>query len=462
MIQLLQNIASYFIAEKLKPDPVTHLKAAVLVYLHLAMVAVLIVISFINNIIMFEGTAPSCLSIPIVGIILFLFKRTGNFSIAANFIAITWFFLLAPEVKDTGGVHSDNMIWLLLVPLFVMLFANVRLGLLWLLVLNVFYVYILIIGQAEPDMNKIIYSDNYYVMNYIVVSGFVFLLLKISESNRIKSINQLNEKNEESEEQQKSISEHADALKKIEEQLTKTNKELETFAYSASFDLKEPLRMVKMYTEFLKRSFKNQLQSNQLEYIGFITNGVTRMQNLLDDLLLYSRMGKNADDVKNVDMNERLDVVKHNLTVLIQETKAEVVCQELPHIKASETEMSQLFQNIIANAIKFRKQNELPKICVRVEETEKEYVFSIEDNGIGIKEEYQEQVFALFQKLHSSAVYEGSGIGLATCKKIVENMGGKMWLTSTENVGTTFFFTLPKYADSSKNNISEVNISVAA
>jgi light-regulated signal transduction histidine kinase (bacteriophytochrome) len=168
------------------------------------------------------------------------------------------------------------------------------------------------------------------------------------------------------------------------------------------------------------------------------------MQNLLDDLLKYSRLGKDAEDIKNIDLNERLLVVQNNLTVLIQETKAEIISDVLPHVNASMTEMSQLFQNIIANAIKFRKPHETPVIRVKAMENKNEYTISIQDNGIGIKKEYQEQVFTLFQRLHSRDAYEGSGIGLATCKKIIDNMGGRMWLTSTEGVGTTFYFTIPK------------------
>ena len=137
-------------------------------------------------------------------------------------------------------------------------------------------------------------------------------------------------------------------------------------------------------------------------------------------------------------------VVKNNLTVLIQETKTEIISDSLPHINASMTEMSQLFQNIIANAIKFRKTHEVPRIIVKTIENNSEYIISIEDNGIGIKKEYQERVFTLFQRLHSRDAYEGSGIGLATCKKIIDNMGGRMWLTSTEGLGTTFYFTIPK------------------
>ncbi len=440
----LKNIAIYFVADKLKSQPALYRKALVLVLIHWAMIGITVLMTIINQVILQERSDSTYLAIPIIGLMLLVFKKNGNFLVAGNLVAISWFLFLAPTIHITGGIHSDDMIWLMLGPLMVMLFSNRKLGFFWLIVLHLFYIGTLFYGKSHPEVNRIPYSDNYYIINYIVLSSFIFLLLKIIETSRIMTIKKLNEKNVLLEAQKQAILEQTEVLKAIEQRLVKSNQDLETFAYASSHDLKEPLRMVRMYTEFLRRSLGNQLNPNQLEFMNFVTDGVIRMQSLLDDLLQYSRLGKNTEDIKNIDLNERLLVVKNNLTVLIQETNAEIISDSLPHIHASMTEMSQLFQNIIANAIKFRKPNETPKIIVKATENKTDFTISIEDNGIGIKKEYQEQVFTLFQRLHSRAAYEGSGIGLATCKKIIDNMGGRMWLTSTEGVGTTFYLSIPK------------------
>lgn len=440
----LKKIAVFFVADKLKNHPVLYRKALVLVYIHWAMIGITALMTFINQFILQENINSTFLAIPIIAFMLLLFKKNGNFFLAGNLVAICWFLFLAPTIHMTGGVHSDDMIWLMLGPLMVLLFSNRKLGFFWLIVLQVFYVGTLFYSKSHPEINIISHSDNYYVINYIVISGFIFLLFKIMEASRIITIKKLNEKNEILEAQKKAILEQTEILKAIEQKLIKSNEDLESFAYASSHDLKEPLRMVRMYTEFLRRSLGNQLNPNQVEFMNFVTDGVIRMQNLLDDLLQYSRLGKNVEDIKDIDLNERLLIVKNNLTVLIQETNAEIISDELPHINASTTEMSQLFQNIIANGIKFRNPDVTPRITIRVEESDTEFIFSIQDNGIGIKKEYQEQVFMLFQRLHSRASYEGSGIGLATCKKIIDNMNGRMWLASTEGVGTTFYFTIPK------------------
>jgi light-regulated signal transduction histidine kinase (bacteriophytochrome) len=153
-------------------------------------------------------------------------------------------------------------------------------------------------------------------------------------------------------------------------------------------------------------------------------------------------------------MNQTILMVIYNLTVTIKETNTAIIASNLPTICASSTEMMQLFQNMIANAIKFRRADVAPEIMILHAENEKEHTITLKDNGIGIKEEYKEKVFNIFTKLHSTSQYEGSGIGLATCKKIVEEMGGRMWLTSTEGVGTTFYFTFPK--NNMKKKIEQV------
>jgi signal transduction histidine kinase len=341
----LKNIAIYFVADKLKSQPALYRKALVLVYIHWAMIGITVLMTLINDTILQERSDSTYLAVLIIGFMLLLFKKNGNFLVAGNLVAISWFLFLIPTLNITGGIHSDDMIWLMLGPLMVLLFSNRKLGFFWLIILHIFYITALYYGKSHPEINRIPYSDNYYIINYIVISGFIFLLFKIIETSRILTIRKLNEKNEILEAQKKAILEQTVILKAIEQKLIKSNEDLESFAYASSHDLKEPLRMVRMYTEFLRRSLGNQLNPNQIEFMNFVTDGVIRMQNLLDDLLQYSRLGKNTEDIKDIDLNERLLIVKNNLTVLIKENNAEIIWGKLPHINASMTEMSQLFQN---------------------------------------------------------------------------------------------------------------------
>jgi light-regulated signal transduction histidine kinase (bacteriophytochrome) len=276
----------------------------------------------------------------------------------------------------------------------------------------------------------------------------MFLNMIIFERNQVFVIRILRRKNEELKTQKKALAKNMAELKKVQQQLTESNQELQIFAFAASHDLKEPLRMITMYTQLTERSLKNALDEKTKSYISFVTDGVKRMQLLLDNLLSYSLLGKSRQDDIPIDLNEKLKKVMQNLTVAIQECDAKVVCCKLPAVTASPTEMTQLFQNIIANALKFRKSDTKPFIEVCSKEEEKEFVFSISDNGIGIKTEDQERVFLLFTRLNNREHYEGTGIGLATCKKILNKLNGRIWVTSTEGVGTTFHFSIPKTCQS--------------
>jgi light-regulated signal transduction histidine kinase (bacteriophytochrome) len=214
-----------------------------------------------------------------------------------------------------------------------------------------------------------------------------------------------------------------------------------------------------MYTQLMQKRINGQLDERTSEYMFFITDGVKRMQNLLDDLLKYSRLGRNTEDVSDVDLNNTLLMVVYNLTVVMKETGASITSTPLPTIVASSTEMTQIFQNLIANAIKFRRSDVPPAIQIAHIENPQEHLFSLSDNGIGIKKEHQEKVFNIFTRLHTRNEYEGSGIGLATCKKIISNHNGRIWLTSTEGVGTTFYFTISKNRQA---NLAQEPVSVVA
>lgn len=231
-------------------------------------------------------------------------------------------------------------------------------------------------------------------------------------------------------------------LKGLTEGLSRSNRDLEQFAYVASHDLQEPLRMVASFTQLLEKRYGKQLDEKAKEYINYAVDGSKRMQALIDDLLQFSRFGRKDIKVTKVDLNKVLDQIKGDLSLLIKDTNAKINYQTLPTVQADKSQMIHLFQNFITNAIKFRKED--PMIRIEHRENNDKYQFSIIDNGIGIEKKYLDKVFVIFQRLHARKDYEGTGIGLAVCKKIVENYGGKISVESEVGQGTTFHFTLKK------------------
>ncbi len=231
-------------------------------------------------------------------------------------------------------------------------------------------------------------------------------------------------------------------LQQYADELKRSNQDLSEFAYAASHDLQEPLRMVKSYCQLLQRRYQGQLDDTANEFIGYAVDGVNRMQVLIEGLLSYSRVGTRGKPFEPTDCSVVLRDVLANLEIAIQESGATVVCDALPTIAADRTQMLQLFQNLIGNAIKFRS-NEPPQVRVRGVRKGREWVFSVRDNGIGIDPQHLEKIFVIFQRLHTREEYAGHGIGLSLCKRIVERHGGRIWAESQPGQGSVFKFTLP-------------------
>ncbi|MEX2376068.1 MAG: PAS domain S-box protein [Dehalococcoidia bacterium] len=225
-------------------------------------------------------------------------------------------------------------------------------------------------------------------------------------------------------------------------ELERSNAELEQFAYVASHDLQEPLRMVASYTQLLARRYQGKLDDDADEFVGYVVDGVNRMQALISDLLAYSRVGTRGGEFEEVSMEIALKGVLRGLGPAIEETSAVVTNDPLPVVEGDTTQLSQLLQNLIANALKFRG-DEPPRVHVSARAEGSEWVFAVRDEGIGIDPKFQERIFVIFQRLHSRGEYPGTGIGLAICRKIVERHGGGIWVESSPGEGATFFFTLP-------------------
>lgn len=239
---------------------------------------------------------------------------------------------------------------------------------------------------------------------------------------------------------------NADLEKRVQERtakLERSNQELEQFAYVASHDLQEPLRTISNFVGLLEKKYPKEANDDHYRYFQFILKATSRMQNLIRDLLELSRVGRNVI-FAHVDCNKLVLDVMAEMDASIKENNAKIHFSNLPFIVASEIELKRVFQNLLSNALKFKKKDIAPEIAIHVVEASEEYIFSIDDNGIGIQDEYTSKIFNIFQRLHTTSEYPGTGIGLATCKKIVALHNGRIWVESHYGRGTTFYFTVSK------------------
>jgi light-regulated signal transduction histidine kinase (bacteriophytochrome) len=224
--------------------------------------------------------------------------------------------------------------------------------------------------------------------------------------------------------------------------LNRSNLELEQFAYIASHDLQEPLRMVASYTQLLSRRYKGKLDSDADEFIAFAVDGANRMQRLIQELLAYSRVGKNGQELQDISSEEALLRALMNLRVTIEESGAHVTHDPLPRVMADENQLILLFQNLIGNGIKYQRTG-IPRIHISAQKADEgKWLFSVKDNGLGIEEKFFEKIFGMFQRLHKREEFAGTGMGLTICKKIVERHGGIITVESQPGQGSTFSFAL--------------------
>jgi len=233
------------------------------------------------------------------------------------------------------------------------------------------------------------------------------------------------------------------ALEQKAEELSRSNEELQQFAYVASHDLQEPLRMISSYTQLLGRRYGERFDENAKEFMGYIVEGATRMKQLIEDLLAYSRVGTKGREFRAFSAESALEKALANLRTTAERAGAQITHERLPVIMGDEGQLAQVFQNLVGNAIKFRGE-EAPRIHVSSRFVDGAWEFAVRDNGIGFDPQYADRIFLVFQRLHTRSEYPGTGIGLAICKKIVDRHGGRIWVDSHPGTGSTFFFTIPE------------------
>lgn len=289
-------------------------------------------------------------------------------------------------------------------------------------------------------------ANNYFTMSITCAAIIISLLFLILMYHRNKSAFEKNEILE---------AKNAEILRQ-NQILEVSNQDLEKFAYIISHDLKEPLRNINGFTKLLiKKLNQQQLDAGVYEYASFITNGTKQMSDLLNGLLDYSKIGVDKSESELVNLGNLVWQVKESLKIQLDEKNCTLKIKSLPNVLCRSTQLSQIFQNLIANAIKFGK-SEGNEVTISAKDLGSEFQFSIQDRGIGIEAEYQEDIFVVFKRLHNRGTYSGSGIGLATCKKIVEDHGGRIWVKSKKDKGACFFFTIPKKPNTT-NFSSKIN-----
>lgn len=273
----------------------------------------------------------------------------------------------------------------------------------------------------------------------LFLGTLIFLIYQMVQKN--KTTAQLNEKNEELRKAEQKLSE-----KNLElERYIDSNLQLENFAHLASHDLREPMRNIVSFSQLLGRSAKDKLTSDELDYLTFIQKGVRRIESLVKDLLAYSIISHTPLEIESVDLNLELHHIQQDIQPLVNHSGAKITLENIPdNINADRSRLYQLFQNLLINAISYRKEDTAPQILVQAAEENGHYHFKIQDNGIGIDPRFHDQIFVLFKTLENKSVTGSSGIGLATCRKVVEDHQGKIWVASQFGQGSAFHFTLAK------------------
>lgn len=280
-----------------------------------------------------------------------------------------------------------------------------------------------------PNADPIV-SFNFFVCSVVSIDILVIPIF----ISRINTTERLAQKMVE-------IERSKEELEKKSEELVRSNNELQQFAYVASHDLQEPLRMVTSYVQLIEDRYKDKLDQDGLEFIGFAVDGTKRMRNLILSLLEYSRVNK-IRAFERIDLNVLLEGIVLEMEPQIKEANASIMIDHLPTINGDAVLISQLFKNLISNSLKFRTEGGKTTVTISGEKKGDSFLFSIKDNGIGISKDYFEKIFVIFQRLHGKDKYPGAGMGLAICKKIVEQHGGKIWVESELNKGATFYFTI--------------------
>ncbi|MGB0982491.1 MAG: sensor histidine kinase [Saprospiraceae bacterium] len=417
----MNKIVNYFLPNYSDRDKKAQNKAAFLVYSLLGVCLITIIwspyliLTLENHLLI-----PALVSCLICLFTLWYLKRNQNLEVSIILFSINGLCLFFYVILISGGSSSPFLIWLILFPVVPVLIGNRRAFKINVISCILFVVFLGIFNYIEFEFRTLITIEKTGLHSVLSIATlgvfFTFLTFQYDKEN-----------------------------KKYTEQLDQSNKELEKFAYIASHDMKEPLRNIISFSQLLKKRSKGRLKENENEYLEIVLNNAHQLHALVENVLEFSRSSKDAGkNLKQVDLNEIIKEVNFNLKTILIEKNAQIIYSDLPQIEVAEIQMVQLFQNLIENGIKYNKSDR-PVVNVSMTSNEdKRYIFDITDNGIGIDAEYHNQIFEMFKRLHTRKEYEGTGIGLALCKKIAQQYGGDLIVKKSSNEGTTFRLMFPK------------------
>lgn len=388
----------------------------------------------------FRGSYPSEIGLLVVFFSLFLFRKFDSTLVAGNLVLIFIFGCLLYETLSYNQEITAYIRWFVLFPMFSLLFMDKYSTLAWssIIILSTFSLYGMNFENhtilSQPEFKKYFFTDSILFFSVFLLMVYIYHKGKEILSNRL-----IQDKLE--------INEKSEKLFATSQQLIETNKDLEAYAYVVSHDLKNPIRGINSFSEILEKHLlkENKLDDESKKYLHYIIGNSKQMSILVDDILYYSSLdSKQHSEYVDTNLNDTLLAILNSFEPSIKEYNISFELDTLPTLKVLPSLTYQLFQNLIANAIKFRDKERACLIKIKVINQEDAYNFSIVDNGIGISTEHLDSIFAPFKRLHGAAQYEGSGIGLATCVKIVEKHQGKIWANSELGKGTSFHFTLSK------------------
>lgn len=379
----------------------------------------------------------------------YIFYKYKNVVLAGNLLILLFAATLLDDLYITGGLYSDNLLWFILIPTIAILFLPPRWAAYW----SMAVIMILFWTYYEEISSKVSYrkglenlDPEYYLVSFTCLYLSLMAVIYAFVSGNNNTIAKLKEKSRKI----NILLDQAEQRNKLfqdqEKQLLKSNQKLEAFAYAVSHDLKEPLRMVISYSQVLKSRYKDNLSKDDEKYFNYVISGANRMHLMFEDLLNFSKL-ENRDETESVvDLNKILSLVEENLKYKIDQYQVTVFYPEMPVISGKPVFLVQVFQNLIANSIKFRRKDVDPVIDInwKISSDSKWLQIFIQDNGIGIEKDNINRIFGVFQRVHSKEQYEGSGIGLSTVKRTIEDMEGNIKVESSYGSGSTFIIQIPK------------------
>jgi signal transduction histidine kinase len=362
-----------------------------------------------------------------------LFYHIPQFTAISIYATITFILLFTaillarPDIGVMSIINSNNISGILarrLLPLIIIL--PIILGLISRYGANT--------GLYNEQLADIIFLFFILIFLTIIVWITIISIKKIDDDRRLLEI-------EYQASLEKKVRDRTKELEQLNKELEQSNKDLQQFAYVTSHDLREPLRMITSFLQLLERRYEYKLDQDANEFIGFAVNGAKRLDYMINDLLEYSRVANKKREFNEIDINKVLEQTILNLKSSIDDSRAEITYDPLPTLHGDEQLMILLFQNLISNSIKYRKE-EIPKINISAIKESNQYLFTVKDNGIGMSPDHLKKIFTIFQRLHTKEEYEGTGIGLAIAQKIVHQHSGEIWVESEQGKGSTFYFTI--------------------